>query len=82
MELLYYRDLIGNFGDDLNESIWQKLLPAHVFEAVDTVLMGIGSIFNERSAPLSLDPRQEGICDRLRRGVRSTPFRVGQAGIY
>jgi succinoglycan biosynthesis protein ExoV len=54
MELLYYRDLIGNFGDDLNESIWQKLLPAHVFEAVDTVLMGIGSIFNARSAPLSL----------------------------
>ena len=53
MELLYYRDVIGNFGDDLNESIWQKLLPAHVFEAVDTVLMGIGSIFNERSAPLS-----------------------------
>jgi succinoglycan biosynthesis protein ExoV len=54
MELLYYRDLIGNFGDDLNESVWKKLLPAHVFEAVDTVLMGIGSIFNERSAPLSL----------------------------
>ena len=53
MEILYYRDPIGNFGDDLNESIWQKLLPAHVFDAVDTVLMGIGSIFNERSAPLS-----------------------------
>lgn len=53
MEILYYRDLIGNFGDDLNESIWQKLLPAHVFDAVDILLMGIGSIFNERSAPLS-----------------------------
>jgi succinoglycan biosynthesis protein ExoV len=53
MEILYYRDPVGNFGDDLNESIWQKLLPAHVFDAVDTVLMGIGSIFNERSAPLS-----------------------------
>ena len=53
MELLYYQDPVGNFGDDLNETIWQKLLPAHVFETVNTVLMGIGSIFNERSAPLS-----------------------------
>jgi succinoglycan biosynthesis protein ExoV len=53
MEILYYRDPIGNFGDDLNETIWQKLLPARVFESVDTVLMGIGSIFDERCAPLS-----------------------------
>jgi succinoglycan biosynthesis protein ExoV len=53
MEILYYRDPIGNFGDDLNESIWRKLLPQHVFDVDDAVLMGIGSIFNERSAPLS-----------------------------
>lgn len=53
MELLYYRDQIGNFGDDLNESVWRQLLPPHVFDVEDAVLMGIGSIFNERSAPLS-----------------------------
>jgi len=53
MELLYYQDPIGSFGDDLNSSIWQQLLPPHVFEAVDTALMGIGSIFNEGVAPLS-----------------------------
>jgi succinoglycan biosynthesis protein ExoV len=53
MELLYYRDPIGNFGDDLNESIWRELVPPHVFDVEDAVLMGIGSIFNERCAPLS-----------------------------
>jgi succinoglycan biosynthesis protein ExoV len=53
MEVLYYRDRIGNFGDDLNEFVWQKLLPAHVFEADSILLMGIGSIFNGHLAPLS-----------------------------
>jgi succinoglycan biosynthesis protein ExoV len=53
MELLYYRDRIGNFGDDLNELVWRKLLPAHVFEADSILLMGIGSIFNGHLAPLS-----------------------------
>jgi succinoglycan biosynthesis protein ExoV len=53
MELVYYRDPIGNFGDDLNALIWEKLLPAHVFGAERTLLMGIGSIFNEHLAPLS-----------------------------
>jgi succinoglycan biosynthesis protein ExoV len=53
MELLYYRDPIGNFGDDLNEFVWKKVLPAQVFEAEGTLLMGIGSIFNVHLAPLS-----------------------------
>jgi succinoglycan biosynthesis protein ExoV len=53
MELLYYRDRIGNFGDDLNGFVWQKLLPPHVFEADRILLMGIGSIFNGHLAPLS-----------------------------
>jgi succinoglycan biosynthesis protein ExoV len=53
MELVYYRDPIGNFGDDLNAFIWEKLLPAHVFRAESTLLMGIGSIFNVHLAPLS-----------------------------
>jgi succinoglycan biosynthesis protein ExoV len=53
MELVYYRDPIGNFGDDLNGYVWEKLLPAHVFKAESTLLMGIGSIFNIHLAPLS-----------------------------
>jgi succinoglycan biosynthesis protein ExoV len=53
MELVYYRDPVGNFGDDLNGYVWEKLLPAHVFKADSTLLMGIGSIFNVHLAPLS-----------------------------
>jgi succinoglycan biosynthesis protein ExoV len=55
MEVFYYRDPTGklNFGDDLNEIVWRELLPKHVFEADDVLLMGIGSIFNAHFAPLS-----------------------------
>jgi succinoglycan biosynthesis protein ExoV len=55
MEVLYYRDPTGklNFGDDLNEIVWRELLPKHVFEVEDVMLMGIGSIFNADLAPLS-----------------------------
>jgi succinoglycan biosynthesis protein ExoV len=55
MEVLYYRDPTGklNFGDDLNEIVWRELLPKHVFEDDDVLLMGIGSIFNADLAPLS-----------------------------
>jgi succinoglycan biosynthesis protein ExoV len=53
MELVYYRDPVGNFGDDLNAYVWEKVLPAHVFKADGTLLMGIGSIFNALLAPLS-----------------------------
>jgi len=53
MELVYYRDPIGNFGDDLNSFIWEKLLPPKIFNADSTLLMGIGSIFNIHLAPLS-----------------------------
>jgi succinoglycan biosynthesis protein ExoV len=55
MEVFYYRDPTGklNFGDDLNEIVWRELLPKHVFEVKDVLLMGIGSIFNANFAPLS-----------------------------
>jgi succinoglycan biosynthesis protein ExoV len=54
MKLLYFRDSNGNFGDDLNESIWRAVLPPRAFEGEDVLLMGIGSIFNEKLAPLSV----------------------------
>jgi succinoglycan biosynthesis protein ExoV len=53
LEILYYRDPAGNFGDDLNGVVWRELLPAHVFDIEDVVLMGIGSILNAHCAPLS-----------------------------
>jgi succinoglycan biosynthesis protein ExoV len=53
MELLYYKDAKGNFGDDLNEVIWRAVLPRQVYEVPDVVLVGIGSILNATMAPLS-----------------------------
>src|ERR1700722_12942019 len=53
MELLYYKDAKGNFGDDLNEIIWRAVLPRQVYEVPDVVLVGIGSILNATMAPLS-----------------------------
>jgi succinoglycan biosynthesis protein ExoV len=53
MEILYYKDAHGNFGDDLNEVLWPALLPREVFEVPDVILVGIGSILNATTAPLS-----------------------------
>ncbi len=50
MQLIYFRHS-GNFGDDLNETLWRNVLPDCVFDADDVLLMGIGSIFNEKIAP-------------------------------
>ena len=53
MQIIYYRDPAGNFGDDLNGVLWRKLLPASVFDVEDVLLMGVGSIFNAYCAPAS-----------------------------
>jgi succinoglycan biosynthesis protein ExoV len=47
MEIIYYQSPAGNFGDDLNTIIWRELLPPSCFEADDSVLLGIGSIFRD-----------------------------------
>lgn len=47
MDIVYYKDAVGNFGDDLNELIWPRVLPADVREAADVVLVGIGSLLDE-----------------------------------
>lgn len=47
MDIVYYEDAIGNFGDDLNVLIWPRVLPPDVREADDVVLVGIGSLLDE-----------------------------------
>jgi len=49
LQLYYYRDGIGNFGDDLNPWLWPRLLQKPVEECYDsdTLFLGIGSLLNE-----------------------------------
>ncbi|HJV76312.1 MAG TPA: polysaccharide pyruvyl transferase family protein [Noviherbaspirillum sp.] len=49
MKLFYYKNPIGNFGDDLNPWIWDALAP-EIFDQDDsTVLVGIGTLINTRA---------------------------------
>jgi succinoglycan biosynthesis protein ExoV len=52
VDIVHYRAKGGNFGDDLNDVIWQNLLPPDVLEAPDALLLGIGTIFSEAIAPV------------------------------
>lgn len=52
MKLFYYKDPIGNFGDDLNPWIWYSLVPELFNEDDSEVLVGIGTLINSR-APLA-----------------------------
>lgn len=52
MNLYYYQDSVGNFGDDLNVWLWPKLLPG-LFDQDDGLLfVGIGS-FLRYKVPVS-----------------------------
>lgn len=46
MQIVYYRDPVGNFGDDLNELIWPRLIPEVGNAPDDVVLVGIGSLLD------------------------------------
>jgi succinoglycan biosynthesis protein ExoV len=49
VQLFYYRDKIGNFGDDLNPWIWPQILGKPVEAVLDSsyVLIGIGTILSD-----------------------------------
>jgi succinoglycan biosynthesis protein ExoV len=47
LELFYYKDPTGNFGDDLNAFLWPAILSPEMWNAEDVVLVGVGSILNE-----------------------------------
>ncbi len=53
MNLYYFRDPVGNFGDDLNPWLWPKLLPGLLEMEKEnvqsnTIFVGIGTLINER----------------------------------
>lgn len=48
MKLFYYKEDTPNFGDDLNEWIWPKLLPNYFDNDDSHLVLGIGSILNDK----------------------------------
>jgi len=48
MQLHYYRDPLGNFGDDLNPWLWPLLLPGVLDDDPGELLVGIGTLLNHR----------------------------------
>ena len=51
MQLYYYRDAKGNFGDDLNAWLWPRLLTGVMDSRPDALLLGIGTLLNTRVPP-------------------------------
>lgn len=48
MKLYYFQNQAGNFGDDLNPWIWDRLLPDFFDDDSDILFLGIGTILNHR----------------------------------
>jgi len=48
MKLYYYRTGVRNFGDDLNNWLWPKLIPELLDPIDGYLLIGIGTILNRR----------------------------------
>lgn len=46
MDILYYKDPIGNFGDDLNKFLWDEVAPYIRDKKSDYLLLGVGSLLN------------------------------------
>ena len=50
MQLYYYHDAVGNFGDDLNPWLWRQLFPKPLETYFDdaTLFIAIGSLLNHK----------------------------------
>ena len=48
MKLYYYKSPKGNFGDDLNPWLWNRLRPELFSENSDILFVGIGTLINHR----------------------------------
>ena len=46
MKLYYYKDKVGNFGDDLNVWLWNRLLPDFFNDDDSEIFIGIGTLLN------------------------------------
>ncbi len=44
MNIMFWKSPRGNFGDDINEWIWDLLLPGHRDWSADVTLVGVGSL--------------------------------------
>ena len=55
MHLHYFRDPNGNFGDDLNPWLWNRLLPGFFDDDASELFVGIGTLLNHR---LPAEPRK------------------------
>lgn len=51
MKVYYYKSGKGNFGDDINEWIWDELLPGFFDDNEDFLFSGIGTIINSVLMP-------------------------------
>ena len=56
MKLCYYKDPVGNFGDDLNPWLWYGLAPELFDDDSNTMLVGIGTVLSSKlpAAPRKL----------------------------
>jgi hypothetical protein len=52
MRLYYFQDERGNFGDDLNPWFWQKALGSILNDKDEEILLGIGTLINNRNKKL------------------------------
>jgi len=48
LEVIYYVDAIGNFGDDLNSFMWHNLIPNLHKKNTNKKILGVGSIINSK----------------------------------
>lgn len=77
MEYIYYKDPVGNFGDDLNGWLWPQLFGKETIEN-DDAFFGIGSIlYNENKLITDLQNRKKIVFGT---GIRPSyqPFKYDQ----
>lgn len=48
MQLYYFKDKDGNFGDDLNPWLWSQLLPGAFDNNASELFVGVGTLLNHR----------------------------------
>lgn len=51
MQLYYFKDKEGNFGDDLNPWLWQQLFPDFFNDTDADLFVGVGTLLNHRIPP-------------------------------